>query len=115
MVIGRFTKRAAGAFKRDRSGNVAMMWALMGTVLIGLVGLTIDFPRAQAIRNTMQNAADGAALVAERSSNLSMAARTEAARAFFDAEVGDMVTNVSFSVRQLDSGGHHVDASAPMP
>ena len=49
----------------------------------------------------MQNAADGAALVAERSSNLSMGARTAAARAFFDAEVGDMVANVTFNVTQL--------------
>jgi Flp pilus assembly protein TadG len=116
MVIGRFTKRAAGAFQRDRSGNVAMMWALMGTVLIGLVGLTVDFTRAQAIRNAMQNAADGAALVAERSSNLSMDARTAAARAFFDAEVGDMVgANVTFEVSQLVEGGHRVVARAPMP
>lgn len=100
---------------RDRSGNVAMMWGLMGTVLIGLVGLTVDFTRAQSIRNAMQNAADGAALVAERSSNQSMAARTQAARAFFDAEVGDMVSNVTFNVQQLPDGGHRVDASMPMP
>ncbi len=103
------------AFRRDRRGNVAMMWALMGTVLIGLIGVTVDFTRAQAIRNAMQNAADGAALVAERSSNLSMSARTAAARAFFDAEIGDMVTNVSFDVHQLEDGGHRVSASAPMP
>lgn len=116
MVIKRFTKeRSARAMLRDRAGNVAMMWALMGTVLIGLVGLTVDFTRAQAIRNAMQNAADGAALVAERSSNLSMGARTAAARAFFDAEVGDMVSNVTFNVQQLDDGGHRVDASMPMP
>jgi Flp pilus assembly protein TadG len=115
MVIGRFTKRRALAFKRNRSGNVAMMWALMGTVLIGLVGLTVDFTRAQAIRNAMQNASDGAALVAERSSNLSMGARTSAARAFFDAEVGDMVSNVTFTVTQLADGGHRVSASMPMP
>lgn len=100
---------------RDRAGNVAMMWALMGTVLIGLVGLTVDFTRAQGIRNAMQNAADGAALVAERSSNLSMGARTAAARAFFDAEVGDMISGVTFTVTQLADGGHRVDASAPMP
>jgi len=116
MVIERFTtKRTRRAMLRDESGNVAMMWALMGTVLIGLVGLTVDFTRAQAIRNAMQNAADGAALVAERSSNLSMGARTAAARAFFDAEVGDMVSNVSFNVTQLQDGGHRVDASMPMP
>ena len=116
MVIERFTtKRTRRAMLRDESGNVAMMWALMGTVLIGLVGLTVDFTRAQSIRNAMQNAADGAALVAERSSNLSMGARTAAARAFFDAEVGNMVSNVSFNVTQLADGGHRVDASMPMP
>ena len=116
MVIGQFTKkRSARSMLHDRAGNVAMMWALMGTVLIGLVGLTVDFTRAQGIRNAMQNAADGAALVAERSSNLSMGARTAAARAFFDAEVGDMVSNVTFNVTQLADGGHRVDASMPMP
>ncbi|ANP47019.1 TadE/TadG family type IV pilus assembly protein [Candidatus Viadribacter manganicus] len=116
MVIGAFTKAfGACGFTRDRSGNVAMMWALMGTVLIGLIGITIDFTRAQSIRVAMQNAADGAALVAERSSNLPMDARTDAARAFFDAEVGDMVSNVTFNVTQLQDGGHRVTASMPMP
>ena len=108
-------KRSTRSLLRDRSGNVAMMWGLMGTVLIGLIGITVDFTRAQSIRNTMQNAADGAALVAERSSNLSMSARTAAARAFFDAEVGDMIANVNFNVVQMPDGGHRVDVSAPMP
>ena len=64
----------------------------------------------------MQNAADGAALVAERSSNLTMEARTAAARAFFfDAEAGDVVTNLAFTVTQLQDGGHRVSASMPMP
>lgn len=116
MVIGRFTTMLGGrGLLRDRRGNVAMMWALMGTVLIGLVGITVDFTRAQSIRNAMQNAADGAALVAERSSNLSISARTAAARAFFDAEVGDMVSNVTFNVVELADGGHRVTASMPMP
>lgn len=116
MVSARYSnKRSVGAFGRDQRGNVAMMWGLMGTVLIGLIGITIDFTQAQSVRNTMQNAADGAALVAERSSNLSMGARTAAARAFFDAEVGDMATNVTFSVEQLADGGHRVDVRAPNP
>jgi Flp pilus assembly protein TadG len=116
MVIGQFTKaRSRRAFLHDRAGNVAMMWGLMGTVLLGLVGLSVDFTRAQSIRNAMQNAADGAALVAERSSNQSMADRTAAARAFFDAEVGDMVSNVTFTVTQLQEGGHRVEVRAPMP
>ena len=99
----------------NRDGNVAMMWALMGAVLVGLIGITVDFTRAQALRNQMQNAADGAALVAERSSNMTIAQRTAAARAYFDAEMGDAATNVSFEVRPLSDGGHEVVASMPMP
>lgn len=99
----------------DRSGNVAMMWAIMGAVLVGLVGLTVDFTRAQTIRSQMQNAIDGAALVAERSSNLTMAQRTAAARAFFEAELGDLAQNVSFTVIELEDGGHRAEARIPMP
>jgi len=100
---------------KDRSGNVAMMWGLMGTVLVGLIGVTVDFTRAQSIRNAMQNAVDGAALVAERSADLPLAQRQAAARAFFDAEVGNMISNVSLSVQPMEGGGHRVEARAPMP
>jgi Flp pilus assembly protein TadG len=92
-----------------------MMWGLMGAVLVGLIGITVDFTRAQALQIQMQNAADGAALVAERSSNLSIAQRTAAARAFFDAEMGGASPNVTFTVTQLDTGGHQVTANMPMP
>lgn len=108
-------ERPAGAFGRDRGGNVAMMWALMGAVLVGLIGITVDFTRAQAIRAQMQNAADGAALVAERMSNRPVEERTAAARAFFDAEMGELAQGATFAVAQLDTGGHEVDASVLMP
>ncbi len=106
---------ALASFGRGQGGNVAMMWALMGAVLVGLTGITVDFTRAQALRNQMQNAVDGAALVAERSSNLTLSERTAAARAFFDAEMGGAATNVAFSVHQLEAGGHEVEARLPMP
>jgi len=102
-------------FARERGGNVAMMWAMMGSVLVGLIGVTVDFTRAQALRAQMQNAADGAALVAERSSNLSMADRTAAARAFFDAEMGALAPTATVRVTQLHDGGHRVEANMPMP
>lgn len=116
MVTREFTGgRSVRAFGRDRRGNVAMMWGLMGAVLIGLIGITVDFTRAQALRNQMQNAVDGAALVAERTSNMSMADRTAAARAFFDAEMGAYAQDVTFTVSQLTEGGHQANASMPMP
>ncbi len=93
-----------------------MMWALMGAVLVGLIGITVDFTRAQMIRTQMQNAVDGAALVAERSSNMSIEQRRAAARAFFDAEMGDMAASItSFEVIERDDGGHEVDVRMPMP
>jgi Flp pilus assembly protein TadG len=109
-----FGGRARGGFGRDRGGNVAMMWALMGAVLVGLIGISVDFTRAQMIRAQMQNAADGAALVAERSANLTMAERTAAAQAFFDAEMGDLAEQANFTVIELADGGHRVEADMPM-
>lgn len=103
------------SFRRDQGGNVAMMWALMGAVLVGLIGITVDFTRAQALRNQLQNAADGAALVAERSFGLTLAERTAAARAFFDAEMGNVDTSeVTFAVQDLGDVGHRVDVSLPV-
>jgi Flp pilus assembly protein TadG len=107
--------RFALGFARERGGNVAMMWALMGAVLVGLMGITVDFTRAQMLRSQLQNAADGAALVAERSSSLSEEERTAAARAFFDAEMGALADSItSFSVVPLDGGGHQVVVSSPL-
>jgi hypothetical protein len=63
----------------------------------------------------MQNAVDGAALVAERSSNLSMSQRTAAAQAFFDAEMGSLATGANFTVAQLPDGGHQASAHISMP
>jgi Flp pilus assembly protein TadG len=108
-------ERSARAFGRDRRGNVAMMWGLMAAVLVGLIGITVDFTRAQALRNQMQNAVDGAALVAERSANLTLAQRQAAAEAFFDAEMGDLASTATFSVQVLDDGGHMASASMAMP
>lgn len=118
MVIGWFrSSLRVGAFGRDRSGNVAMLWGLMGSVLIGLLGITVDFTRAQMVRTRMQNAVDGAALVAERSANLSMAQRSEAARAFFDSEMGNWADDFAFNftVEELAEGGHLVTARTPFP
>lgn len=116
MNIGQwFGSCRAGAFARDRRGNVAMMWGLMAAVLVGMIGLSVDFARAQTMRARLQNAADGAALVAERASTLSMTDRTAAARAFFNAEMGEFAAGATFQVTQMQTGGHRVDAGMPMP
>ncbi len=109
--------RCARRFVRDRSGNVAMMWGLMGAVLIGLLGLAVDFTRAQAIRAQLQNAVDGAVLAAARDPNLSESERNRIARGFFDAEIAQLgdVSGVEFSLSSLPSGGVRGEASVAMP
>lgn len=103
-----------GAFFSDRRGNVAMMWGLMGVVLLGLVGITVDLTRAEMLRARMQNAVDGAALVAERSANLTLAQRQTAAHAYFDAEMGELSQGVTFTMTQIPNVGHRVEARMPM-
>lgn len=115
MVMGRFTSKGSRrSFLRDRSGNVAMLWGLMGAVLVGLLGMSVDFTRAQSLRVKLQNAADGAVLVAERLSMRPLAERTDAARAFFNAEMGDHAAQAEFLVFALADGGHRVTARIAM-
>ena len=94
---------------------MAIIYALCAAVLMGLLGITVDFTRAQTLRAQMQNAADGAALVAERSSNLTMARRQELAEAYYDAEMGNRTPGADFTVTQLSSGGHQATAGFTMP
>jgi Flp pilus assembly protein TadG len=101
-------------FWQDERGNVAMIWAIMGGALAALIGLSIDFARAQTLRSEMQNAVDGAVLVAERSSSLNVTQRTAAARAYFDPTFGTnqpITGSVTFTVTPQADGGHRVDAT----
>jgi Flp pilus assembly protein TadG len=108
-------KGSLGAFSQSRRGNVAMLWALMATVLVGTVGISVDFTRAQMIRVQLQNAADGAALAAARDYGATLAQRTTVSRAYFDAEAGDYGGAVAtYTLTALPDGTYRVQASAPM-
>ena len=48
--------------RRDERGSVGMMFALMSTVVFGIIGGAIDLGRAMSPRATLQAAADAAAL-----------------------------------------------------
>ncbi len=92
-----------------------MMWALMGAMLIGLVGLTVDFTRAQTLRVQLQNAVDGAALAAARGDTMTEAQRFEAARAYFDAELGAAADSATLTIHDTGLNQVEVTASMPMP
>jgi Flp pilus assembly protein TadG len=103
----------ASALWRSRDGNVAMMWALMGAVLLGLIGITVDFTRAQMLRAQMQNAVDGAALAAARD-EMTSEEREAAVRAYFDSEMGELGPTATLTVSDIP-GTSEVTVSATMP
>jgi len=43
-----------------------MMWVICALIINGFVGVAFDFSRALLVKQSLQNAADAAALVAER-------------------------------------------------
>ncbi|MES1199574.1 MAG: ubiquitin-activating E1 FCCH domain-containing protein [Pseudomonadota bacterium] len=91
-----------------------MLWGLTASILVGMVGLSIDFTRAQAIRSQVQNAADGAALAAARATGLSTSEREAAARAFFNAEAPEYAESVDFHLTPHGTNGYEVTANVPM-
>ncbi len=56
------TRGGSGGFRADESGQVAVLVALLFTVLVGFAGLAIDAGRFYAERRSLQNAVDAAAL-----------------------------------------------------
>jgi Flp pilus assembly protein TadG len=110
-----FRVNGVKTFARDRRGNVAMMWGLLGAVLVGLLGITVDFTRAQMIQAQLQNAADGAALVAARGIDQTDAEREASARAFFEAEVGDLADEATLTFTRGADGRYIANASTVMP
>jgi Flp pilus assembly protein TadG len=90
-------------FRRNASGNVAMMFALVAIPLTGAVGLAIDMGRTYHVAMHTQGALDAAALAAgriaqvEKSDTLNKASK--AASAYFDqAKPTDVVeTKIAFA------------------
>jgi Flp pilus assembly protein TadG len=73
-------------FCSDRRGNVAILFALALLPTAGLAGAAVDFSRANAVRASLQAAADAAALAAARNAQgLSEARLAERARGVFAA------------------------------
>ncbi|NDC58198.1 MAG: hypothetical protein EBZ50_05105, partial [Alphaproteobacteria bacterium] len=110
------TEQMARALMRDRSGNVAMMWAVSALALSGLVGFSVDFGRAYTIREKLQNAADAAALAAERAKSKPEEERAALARRAFLSNLGQVEDPTKVNIK-FTSGpnGSRVTATAPAP
>ena len=79
-------KGSACAFKADRRGSVAIMFALTAVGLFGVAGLAIDVGRAMNSTTRMRGALDSAVLA---STNLPANEQVAAATAYFNANFVD--------------------------
>lgn len=82
-------KALLARFEKDRSGNFAMMFAILAVPLISAVGIAVDLSRAYRVTSITQYALDSAALAAGRAgqtntTNTLSAAQT-AATNFYNA------------------------------
>lgn len=68
-------RREGQRFARHKGGNVAMMWAAAVFVLLGMIGMSIDFARAATAKAALQNAIDAAALAIGAKPNLTQSQR----------------------------------------
>ena len=82
-------RRPLATFAADRRGNVAMIWALTALGILSFVGIAMDFSNANAAKRVLQNAADSAALVAERMADKPLSERQAAAEQYFRASLAD--------------------------
>lgn len=71
---------------KQKSGNFAIMFALLLVPLVGAVGLAVDYTTASAKRSEMQHATDGAVLaIARAGNNIELFQAKQIARRFIDA------------------------------
>ena len=97
------SRRSPAGLRRDKSGNVAMMFALLVIPLTGAIGLAVDMGRVYHVAMHTQGALDAAALAAgrvaqvEKTDTLNKASKS--ASAYFDqAKPTDVVqTSIVFA------------------
>ncbi len=85
LRVERFLRK----FIADRSGATAILAALIFTVLVGVVGLGVDYSRAFSAKTKLQAAADAAALSARAAAGLSAEEIRARALAAFEQNIGD--------------------------
>ena len=78
-------KEKLTAFKREKRGNVAIIFGMAVVPLMLGAGVAVDYARSVTAKNTMQAAADAAALAAAAMTNATDAERIAMAQNVFDA------------------------------
>ena len=112
----RRARRAIGGFRRDRAGNVAIIFALSLVPVFGAVGAAVDYSRANSARTAMQVALDTTALmISKEALDLNNAQVQKKAKTYFDAQFSRpdvKKLNVTFDMQTNGPGDFTVIAQA---
>jgi Flp pilus assembly protein TadG len=106
----------AAAFRNDRRGNVAVMFAMAVLPIVGIVGAAVDYSRANSARTELQSALDSTALMLSKEAATDTSAQLQAnAAKYFNAlftlkSAGDVQLSVSFT----QSGGSAVTVTGSL-
>ncbi|MBI5131605.1 MAG: pilus assembly protein [Rhodopseudomonas palustris] len=104
------TTRARGLlrrFGRDRSGNIAVIFAIALLPILGLIGAAIDYAMANRIRTKLEAAQDSAVLLAVSNSEINRSTSQAQADAvqFFNATVGAYGLSATINLSVTETGG----------
>jgi Flp pilus assembly protein TadG len=109
-------RREAGAFRADRSANVAIVFAIAVIPVFGAAAVAVDYSRANSARTAMQVALDVTALmISKEALDLNSAGVQKKAKTYFDAQFNRPDVNklnVSFSMVTNGPGDFTVVAAA---
>lgn len=87
MAIRQFIatlRSGMSAFRRDERGNFAITFGIAIIPIVGMVGVAVDYTRANAVKTSMQTALDAAALMlAKDAPNLSKKEMAQKANDYF--------------------------------
>jgi len=109
-------RREAGALRADRSGNVAITFAIALVPVFGAAGVAVDYSRANAARTAMQVALDSTGLmIAKEALNLQSAQVQTRANKYFNAQFNRPEVkklNVTFTMVTNGPGDYTVVSEA---
>lgn len=92
------------AFARDARGNVAVLFGLMAIVVTSMVGAAVDYTNASRERQSIQEGLDSAALAGRRALGRGLPEATNAATAFWRANMPAHLAALPLRVTSIDNG-----------
>ena len=103
-------RSALRAFSAARSGNVAITFAFATLPVIGMVGASVDYSRANSVKAAMQTALDSTALMLskEAATDTTDQLQSSATKYFKALFAPPGVSNIAVSVSYTNTGGSAV-------